>query len=138
MEDGHITELFTNKEKTTFVTQKQLLFILNPLKEQEFYAKIKLKEEEIKDIHPGQLVHMKLTAFNHYKYGVLKGNVVHINKMMENEKVEPELQGGFYAIVDIPESEAQKMNLKSGFKVKADIILEKVRLYQFIFESMFT
>ena len=121
--------------------KEQLLCVLNPLVEEEFFAKVKLKEEEIKDVMPRQKVHMKLSAFNHFQCGVLKGEVIHINKevIIEKNDVTTTAQntGGFYALVSIPESEAMRFNIKSGFKVNGDIILDRVKLYRFIIESMF-
>ena len=140
--DGTITDLFTTKLKTTSIQKDQMLCVLNPSVEQEFFAKVKLKEEEIKDIIPGQKVHLRLPAFNHYQYGVLKGEVQHVNKevIKEEESTQPEKAedtGDFYALVSIPDDEATKFNIKSGFKVSGDIILNRVKLYRFIFESMF-
>ena len=140
--DGIITDLFTTKLKTTSITKDQMLCVLNPTTEKEFFAKVKVKEEEIKDIIPGQKVHLRLPAFNHYQYGVLKGEVQHVNKevIKEEEKVktdDTETTGSFYALVSISDDEASKFNIKSGFKVSGDIILNRVKLYRFIFESMF-
>jgi membrane fusion protein len=139
--DGYVTDIFTTNENTLLVTKQKLLFVLNPSNEEKFFAKLKLKEEELKDIAPGQTVHMKLAVYNHFEFGVLKGKVVHINKEILEKKVSEnkvDSNGGFYAIVEIPEEEAQRMNIKSGYQVNGDIILQKVKLYRFIFESMFT
>jgi len=139
--DGYITDMFTTKLKTIFIAKDQELFVLNPQIEEEFFAKVIVKEEELKDIIPGQKVHMKLSAFNHFQFGVLKGEVRHVNKEI-NQKKETETSNvatgnGFYALVGIPENEATKFNVKSGFKVTGDIILDRVKLYRFILESMF-
>jgi len=126
--DGYTNNIFNTKKEVNFVAKSLPLLHLSPLSEEKFYATLQVNEQEIKDVQIGQPVHMKVTAYNHYQHGVLKGKVSSIDKTDLNI---------FYVLADISEQEAAKMKLKSGYKVKGEVILNELKLYQYVFNSMF-
>jgi multidrug resistance efflux pump len=134
--DGYATNLYNTQKDVNLVLKNQTLLIVTPFSEEKFYANFKVNEKEIRDIRVGQKVHIKISAYDHYKFGILKGTITHINKEMGAEK-----QSGsndlFYVLVDLPDEELKKMDIKSGFKVSGEIIIRKVKLYQYFFKSIF-
>ena len=135
--EGYVVNLFNQEKDLNIVGKKTSLLYLSPNAGQNFYAKLLVNEDEVKDIHPGQTVHIKIKAYNHYQYGILKGKVKHVDRQIIDKKKNPTQKENFYAIVDIPAEETQKMDLKNGYKVDGEIVLNEVRLYQFVFSSMF-
>ena len=98
-------------------------------KEEEFYAKCLLSQESIKEVAVGQDTHIKLDAYNYYRFGVLKGEVDYIARA--------DTSNNFYVLERIPPKNTADFDLKSGYLLKGEIILGRIKLYQFIFRSLF-
>jgi len=124
---GYISEFFNDKSQTNFLTKGQSLFVLTPQGESNYFAKLTVSQEAIRDLKIGQAAKMKVNAYNYYQFGLLHGEVKHIDKDALNQ---------FYAIVEIPEQETN-IELKNGFEVKGEVIVEEVKLYKFIFKKLF-
>ena len=132
-ENGFASQLFNTENIVKIVAKNQTLLILTSNKDSQYYAKLKVNEEELKDIKVGQLVHLKLDAFNHYQYGVLKAKVTHID--FENTDMDNQ-EDSFYILAELKEH-SDKINIKRGLRVSGDIILGNVKLYQFVLNSLF-
>lgn len=137
--DGNVTNVFNTKRNVNLVTKNQPLLVVTPINEERFYINMKVPEEEIKDIRIGQNVHVKIKAYNYYQYGIIKGKISFIDKEIaeRQDSRNPLGEKEFYILADIPDEEAEKINLKNGLKVDGEIILDRVRLYQYVIKSMF-
>lgn len=124
---GYISEFFNDKAQTNFLTKGQALFVLTPEGDSNYFAKLSVTQEAIRDLKVGQAAKMKVNAYNYYQFGLLHGEVKHIDKDALNQ---------FYAIVEIPKQETN-IELKNGFEVKGEVIVEEVKLYKFIFKKLF-
>ncbi len=135
---GYVVDLFNSNNEVNFLQKNTKILYLSPNTGQQFYAKLAIKESEIRNIKPGLPVHIKLKAYNHYQFGIIKGEIQHVDKKYPNNKSEPDnSKDQFYVIATIPEQEAQKIKLKNGFKISGEIILEEVTLSKFILNSLF-
>ncbi len=133
---GYVVDLFNTNNDVNFLQKNEKILYLSPNTGQQFYAKLAIKESEIKNIIPGLPVHIKLKAYNHYQYGILKGKVQHVDKKFPS-KSDSDSKDQFYVIASIPREEAQKIQLKNGFKVSGEIILQEVTLSRYILNSLF-
>jgi len=132
---GYVVDLFNSNNEVNFLQKNEKILYVSPKTGQRYYAKLAIKENEIKNIKSGLPVHIKLKAYNHYQYGIIKGEVQHVDKQYSNDKESSSEK--FYVIANISEEEAQKMELKSGFKISGEIILEEVSLSKYVLNSLF-
>lgn len=125
--DGHVSDLFNRYQSSRFLPKGTTLLTLSHLEEETFYAKIPVPQESISKVNTGQEVHLKLDAYNHYYYGILKAKVEHI--------VRQDTSHHFFVLADI-EKEQQGFDLKSGYQLKGDIVVKETRLFRFIWEKL--
>ena len=125
--NGNVSRLFNVKIESNYLPKGTEMITLTPLEEQKFYAEMIVPQTGIKDVKIGQTTHLKLDAYNYYKYGILKGEVSYIKKDTSNN---------FFVLAQIP-AQDYKFELQSGYKIKGEIITERVKLYQFIFRKLF-
>lgn len=126
--NGYVTNIYNEKQDLNFVTKSTPLITVSPEREENFFARTIISQEMLNDVQVGQKVHLKVNAYNYYRYGVLVGEVTNISKAIDQE--------GFVVITTI--SENPELKLKSGFRVKGDIILERVKLFKFVLRRVFT
>ncbi len=125
--DGFVSSVYNQKKDFNYVTKGQNLVVVSPEEETDFLAKLSIKETEMKDVEIGQKARLKVDAYNYYEFGVLEGEIIQINKDENNM---------FYVIAEITD-DSEKFNLKSGYKVNGEIVLDKVKLYKFAFNRIF-
>ena len=125
--NGFVSSVYNQKKDFNYVTKGQNLVVVSPEEELDFFAKLSIKETEMKDVEIGQKARLKVDAYNYYEFGVLEGEIIQINKDENNM---------FYVIAEITDNN-EKFNLKSGYKVNGEIVLEKVKLYKFAFNRIF-
>ena len=125
--DGVVTSIFNENQNFNFVNKGESLVSVAP-NEETFYAKAKVDEQDLKYLKVGQTAHLKLDAYYYYQYGAIKGIVSYIpdRKDKNNE---------FFVLIELPED--QKLNLRSGYSVKGEIILDKMRLGRYIIKKLF-
>jgi len=125
--DGVVSSIFNETQNFNFINKGESLVSVAP-NEETFYARAKVDEQDLKYIKVGQTAHLKLDAYYYYQYGAIKGMVSYIpdRKDKNNE---------FFVLIELPED--QKLNLRSGYSVKGEIILDKMRLGQFIIKKLF-
>lgn len=124
---GHISGLFNMQQFSNFITKGTALLTLTSLEEEAFFAKVTIPQEGISKVTQGQIVHLKLDAYNHYYHGILRGTIEHIARQ--------DTSANFYALAAI-DSEHPGFDLKSGFRVKGDILIKETRLNRFLWEKM--
>ncbi|XMO87315.1 HlyD family efflux transporter periplasmic adaptor subunit [Algibacter sp. AS12] len=125
--DGVIVNVFTQNQNLSFINKGESLISITP-DSKSFYARARVKEQDLKYLKEGQTTHLKLDAYYYYQYGPIKGAL----SFIPNRK---EVDNNFYVLIDLPET--QKLNLRSGYSFKGDVILEKMKLGKYILKKVF-
>lgn len=125
--NGTISNLFNAKQNLQLVNKGELLAIVAPVKE-KFYAKVTLDEKDLAYIKNGQDINLKLDAYNYYRYGAVKGKITYVSPSDVNQT--------FYCLAQINDYNSN-INLKAGYKLKGEVIIEKMVLYQYIMKKLF-
>lgn len=125
--DGTVSNLFNVRQNQEIINKGELLGIIAPKKEQ-FYAKIILNEKDLAYIKKGQAINLKLDAYNYYRFGAIKGNISYVSPSDVNLT--------FYCLAGIQKYNPN-INLKAGYKLKGEVIIEKMVLYQYIVKKLF-
>ncbi len=125
--NGTISKLFNTRQELKIIAKGELLVTIAPLFE-NYYAKITLPEKDIIYVKKGQNVNLKVDAYNYYKYGIISGSVSYVSPS--------DIEDNFYCLVDI-KNYHKKIELKAGYKFKGEIIVEELKLYQYIFKMLF-
>ena len=125
--DGTISNLFNAKQNIETLTKGELLGILAP-KNEAFYAKVILDEKDLAYIKSGQEINLKLDAYNYYRYGAIKGKITYVSPS--------DVEKTFYCLADIKKYN-RNINLKAGYKLKGEVIIERMQLYQYIMKKLF-
>lgn len=126
-QNGFISRIYNVKMDANFVEKGTPLLVLSPEEEAQFYAEISLSQQAIRSVKLGQIAHLKLDAYNYYQYGILKGEVSFIKKDTSNN---------FFVLASLHQP-APHFNLQSGYQIKGEIIIEEVKLYEFILRKLF-
>jgi multidrug resistance efflux pump len=125
--NGTISNLFNARQNQEVVNKGELMAIVAPEKE-KFYAKVILDEKDLAYIEKGQDINLKLDAYNYYRYGAIKGNITFVSPS--------DVDRTFYCLADIHKYNPN-INLKAGYKLKGEVIVEKMVLYQYIVKKLF-
>ncbi len=124
--DGYASSIFNLKKDLNFVSKGQALLTVNPKNESDFYANLQINEKEMKDIKVGQKAKIKVEAYNHYQHGFLEAEIIQITKNESNV---------FYVTADILNE--KNFDLKSGYKVSGEVILNKIKLSKYVANMLF-
>lgn len=125
--NGTVSNLFNTKQNSAIVNKNDLLTIIAPSRE-SFYAKVMLDERDLAYIQKGQEINLKLDAYNYYRFGPIKGNITYVSPSDVNMT--------FYCLASIKKYNPN-INLKAGYKLKGEVIIEKMQLYQYIMKKLF-
>jgi multidrug resistance efflux pump len=125
--NGTISNLFNAKQNLEIINKGDILTIIAPKKE-SFYAKIILDEKDLAYIKKGQVINLKLDAYNYYKYGAIKGKITYVSPS--------DVDKTFYCLADMGKYNSN-IRLKAGYILKGEVIIEKMRLFQYIMKKLF-
>ena len=125
--DGTISNLFNSRQNLEIVNKGEILTIIAPKKE-AFYAKVILDEKDLAYIKKGQEINLKLDAYNYYRFGAVKGKITYVSPS--------DVDKTFYCLATIKKYNSN-INLKAGYKLKGEVIIEKMKLYQYIMKKLF-
>ncbi len=126
--EGTVISLFNEKYNTVQSEKGITLVTVKPEEAEVFYARLEVSQASISKLKKGQTIHLKLKAYNFLQYGILRGVVETINPKDTTNK--------FYVLARINEVPTV-INLQTGYLVKGDIILQRMKLYRYIMHSMF-
>lgn len=126
--DGIVTNVFNVKKTSNILKKNDLLVSISPVKN-KYYAKVVIPQEDIWQIKVGQAVNLKIDAYYYYKHGVTKGRVNYISERINGNSE-------FYVLV-VFDKDIALPQFRSGYSIKSEIIIERMRLWQFIFKKMF-
>jgi multidrug efflux pump subunit AcrA (membrane-fusion protein) len=124
--DGEVQNLFNLKFSQNFVTKDQLLLSVVPHKD-KFYARVKVPQRDMRYLKEGQTAHLKVEAYNFYSKGILMGRVAYIPESKPKED--------FFVNVELPAE--TPFDLKAGYSLRGEIIIERMKLYRFIGKKLF-
>lgn len=125
--NGTISNLFNAKQNVEIANKNDLLTIIAPTKE-NFYAKVILDEKDLTYIKNGQEINLKLDAYNYYRFGAIKGNITYVSPS--------DIDRTFYCLANIKKYNPN-IQLKAGYKLKGEVIIEKMKLFQYIIKKLF-
>ncbi len=125
--NGTISNLFNARQNIQSIEKGNLLTIIAPKKE-AFYAKVILDEKDLAYVKRGQEINLKLDAYNYYRYGAIKGNITYVSPS--------DVDKTFYCLANIRKFNPN-INLKAGYKLKGEVIIERMILYQYITKKLF-
>lgn len=125
--DGTVSNLYNARQNLEIVNKGDLLTIIAPSRE-KFYAKVTLDEQDLAYVKQGQEINLKLDAYNYYRYGAIKGNITYVSPSDVNQT--------FYCLANIRKYN-ENINLKAGYKLKGEVIIEKMRLFRYIMKKLF-
>lgn len=123
--DGEVFNLYNAKQSLNYLNKGEHLLSIFPKKD-KFYAKVKVAQHDIRYVKVGQEVHLKLDAYYYYEQGILKGKVNYVPERKPKDD--------FFVLIELTDN--SKFTLKSGYSVKGDIILEKLKIYQFVIKKL--
>ncbi len=125
--DGTVSNLFNTRQNTELLNKGELLSVIAPSRE-KFYAKIYLDEKDLIYIRPGQEINLKLDAYNYYQFGPVKGRITYVSPS--------DVDSTFYCLATINRYNSN-IKLKAGYKLKGEVIIEEMQLYQYIMKKLF-
>lgn len=125
--DGTVSNVFNAKQNQEIISKGEILVVIAP-KTETFYSKVILDDKDLTYIKKGQDINLKLDAYNYYKFGAIKGKI--------NYVAPSNVDSTFYCLVTI-QGHNDNIKLKAGYKLKGEVIIEKMKLYQYIMKSLF-
>jgi hypothetical protein len=75
-----------------------------------------------------QQINLKLDAYNYYRYGAINGNITYVSPS--------DVDKTFYCLANIRKYNPN-INLKAGYQLKGEVIIERMQLYQYIIKKLF-
>jgi hypothetical protein len=121
-DDCVVDYLYTLENNTNIVKKGEVLARLTPLKN-KYYTKLIIAEKDVWRIRINQEVLLKISAFHYVKHGIIKGKISYVpNSYQNNEQIHIRAK-----IVDYLE-----FNLKPGYTLQGDIVIEKMRLWEYL------
>ena len=123
---GIVNYLFNTKKSTNVIGKGELLVSVAP-QSVSYYAKIIVPEKDMPKMREGLLAKLKTDAYQNFQHGMINGNVSYVSDRKENEK--------FYALVEL--SELPKFQLKSGYAVYGEIVIDRMPLYKYFLKKLF-
>ncbi|RKS92463.1 multidrug resistance efflux pump [Flavobacterium limicola] len=125
--EGTVSNLYNARQNLEIINKGDILTIIAPKKE-AFYAKVILDEKDLAYIRKGQEINLKLDAYNYYRFGAIKGTITYVSPS--------DVDQTFYCLANIKKYNPN-INLKAGYKLKGEVIIEKMKLYQYIIKKLF-
>ncbi len=126
--DGIVGQVYNDKTSSSFLKKNEVLVSVSPLTN-TFYAKLIIPQRDVWQIKVGQEVNLKIDAYYYYEHGIIKGTVRHISERVDEKS-------GFYILIEL-KKKIDIFELRSGYSIKGEIIVEKMRLWKFILKKIF-
>ncbi len=124
--EGEVMNVYNLKFTQNFVSKGDLLLTLVPRRD-KYYAKVVVPQRDIRYVKVGQATHLKVDAFNFFEKGILEGEVSYVPERKPKED--------FFVIIDLLPN--PRFQLKAGYSLKGEIIVERLKIYQFISKKLF-
>ncbi|WP_196139860.1 HlyD family secretion protein [Aliikangiella sp. G2MR2-5] len=126
---GVITSVEPSVLTSNTITANETLVTLVP-EGAKLIGVLALSDEDYRQIKVGQKVNLEFFAWNHYKYGILKGTVEKVSVGKISHPVSGRL--GHFAEVNLD----NRLDVEIGYSFRARVLWEKVPLYKYILKKM--
>jgi hemolysin D len=123
---GVVNYIFNTTNTSNVMAKGDLLISVAP-QNRSYYAKVIIPEKDIQYVKVGLNVQLKMDAYYYLEHGMIKGKVSYIAERKEKDK--------FFALIDLPE--LNNFQIKSGYKIQGEIILQQMPLYKYIIKKIF-
>jgi hemolysin D len=123
---GIVNYLFNTKQASNLINKGELLVSVSP-KTVSYYAKVVVPEQDMPYIKVGLDAKFKLDAFNRFQNGLIDGKISYVAERKENDQ--------FFALIELLET--NRFNLKSGYSVYGEIIVQRLPLYKYFIKKLF-
>jgi multidrug efflux pump subunit AcrA (membrane-fusion protein) len=131
--DGYIVNVSPDVRDANVVKDNAEMFAIHD-QASPLEAELVLTDEQFKDTRVGQRVNMELYAWNHYKHGVIPGEIVAITRSKVIPTIAESKTAAFVAKVRIAKADIR--NIKMGFDLKARIILGNISLFDYLLKKL--
>ena len=133
--DGIVKELFIHTIGSSIQASADILTIVP--ENYEMVAEVKMKPEEIAQLHIGQDVKLKVTAFDYSIYGDLEGKITNISP---DTITDPDTGDSEYLIYVKTKKNYlhnnEKYKIKVGMMVNADVLVGKKTIMSFLLKPI--
>lgn len=126
--DGIVTNVFNLKKSPNILKKNDLLVSILPVNN-TYYAKMVIPHADIWLLKKGQEVNLKIDAYCYYKHGITKGKINYISERTNDDSE-------FYVHV-VFDKDIALPQFRAGHSIKGEIIIERMKLWQFILKKMF-
>jgi multidrug resistance efflux pump len=123
---GIVNFLFNTKQSSNLISKGDLLISIAP-QSVSYYAKVTVPERDMPYVRRGLNARLKLDAYQKFQKGLINGKVSYVAERKENDQ--------FYALVQLPAID--KFELKSGYSIYGEIIIERLPLYKYFIKKIF-
>ena len=123
---GIVNYLFSTKKSSNIISKGELLASVAP-ESVSYYAKVTVPEKDMPHVRSGLNAQLKTDAFQNFEHGLIFGKVSYVSDRKENDK--------FYAVIQL--LEVPKFQLKSGYAVYGEIVVERLPLYKYFIKKIF-
>mgnify|MGYP000474587269 CR=1 FL=1 len=123
---GIVNYIFNTRQTSNVIAKGDLLVSIAP-KSGSYYAKVILPEKDMQHIRPGLSAQLKMSAYQNFEYGMINGKVSYVADRKENDK--------FYALIEL--SEVPRFQLRSGYAIHGEIIVDRMPLYKYFIKKIF-
>ncbi|HEY6977880.1 MAG TPA: HlyD family efflux transporter periplasmic adaptor subunit, partial [Chitinophagaceae bacterium] len=124
---GVVNYIYNAKQSSNIIEKGALLISISPDNNNKFYAKAIIPQKDIQYIGATMPAHIKLDAYYHLEYGIIKGKVTYVSERKENEK--------FYTLIQL--DNPSQFRLKSGYNISGEIITERLILFNYFLKKIF-
>lgn len=123
---GIVNYVFNTKLSSNLINKGDLLISIAP-QTISYYAKVIIPEKDMPYVKSGLDARLRLDAYQHFEHGPIDGKVSYVAERKENDK--------FYALVEL--SKANRFQLKSGYSVYGEIVVDRLPLYRYFIKKLF-
>ncbi|TMP89009.1 hypothetical protein CWC05_01245 [Pseudoalteromonas ruthenica] len=131
--EGNLTYISEDVKESKVANKNQVSFIVTP-ENNNFYVELYLPDQIYKEVSVGHTVNIEVFAWNHYKHGIITGQIQSItkNKVPSTHHDTP----AYLAKVEIDRSDKTQLDLQQGFTIKARVVLGEVSILSYIIKKL--
>lgn len=131
--EGNLTYISEEIKESQIANKNQVSFIVTP-ENNNFYVELYLPDQVYKEVSVGHTVNIEVFAWNHYKHGIITGQIQSItkSKVPSTHHDTP----AYLAKVEIDQSDRAQLDLQQGFVIKARVVLGEVSILSYIIKKL--